>query len=89
MRCTALKRISRKKIFLLEIEGTAIPTKVFIDDNDYKIWGFRFYNQDIRSVEFAENMARLQFFLSAQSLVVFGNYTVQKRSIENETVYLS
>lgn len=48
-----------KEDFLLEIEGTAIPTKVFVDDNDYRIWGFHFFNQDVRTVEFAEDMARL------------------------------
>lgn len=48
-----------KEDFLLEIEGTAIPTKVFVDDNDYRIWGFHFFNQDVRAAEFAEDMARL------------------------------
>ena len=48
-----------KEDFLLEIEGTAIPKKVYVDDNDYKIWGFHFFNQDLRSVEFADDMARV------------------------------
>ncbi len=48
-----------KEDFLLEIEGKAIPTKVFVDDNEYKIWGFHFFNQDIRSTEFADDMAKL------------------------------
>ena len=48
-----------KEDFLLEIEGTAIPTKIFVDDNDYRIWGFHFFNQDVRAAEFAEDMARL------------------------------
>ena len=48
-----------KEDFLLEIEGTAIPTKIFVDDNDYRIWGFHFFNQDLRSTEFAEDIERL------------------------------
>lgn len=48
-----------KEDFLLEIEGTAIPRKVYVDDNDYKIWGFHFFNQDVRATEFAEDMARV------------------------------
>ena len=48
-----------KEDFLLEIEGTAMPRKVYVDDNDYKIWGFHFFNQDVRATEFAEDMARV------------------------------
>lgn len=48
-----------KEDFLLEIEETAIPTKIFIDDNDYKIWGFHFFNQDLRAAEFADDFAKL------------------------------
>ena len=48
-----------KEDFLLEIEGTAIPRKVYVDDNDYKIWGFHFYNQELRSAEFADDMQKL------------------------------
>lgn len=48
-----------KEDFLLEIEETAIPTKIFVDDNDYKIWGFHFFNQDVRVAEFAHDMERL------------------------------
>ncbi|MBR5114470.1 MAG: DEAD/DEAH box helicase family protein [Oscillospiraceae bacterium] len=48
-----------KEDFLLEIEGTAIPTKIFVDDNDYKIWGFHFFNQNDRQAEFDADMNRL------------------------------
>lgn len=48
-----------KEEFLLEIENKAVPRKVFVDDNDYKIWGFHFYNQDLRSAEFADDMQKL------------------------------
>lgn len=48
-----------KEDFLLEIEGTAVPRKVYVDDNDYKIWGFHFFNQDVRSAEFADDMQKL------------------------------
>ena len=48
-----------KEDFLLEIEGTAVPRKVYVDDNDYKIWGFHFFNQDVRATEFADDFAKL------------------------------
>lgn len=48
-----------KEDFLLEIEGKSIATKVFVDDNKYKIWGFHFFNQTVRMNEFAADMAKL------------------------------
>ena len=41
-----------KEDFLLQIEGRGIPTKKFVDDNEYRIWGFPFYNMDNRMSEF-------------------------------------
>ena len=32
-----------KEDFLLEIEDKAVATKIFVDDNKYKIWGFHFF----------------------------------------------
>jgi len=48
-----------KEDFLLEIEDKAVATKVFVDDNDYKIWGFHFFNQDVRRTEFDADMEKL------------------------------
>lgn len=48
-----------KEDFLLEIEDKAITTKIFVDDNKYKIWGFHFFNTDVRMNEFAKDMERL------------------------------
>lgn len=48
-----------KEDFLLEIEDKAIATKVFVDDNNYKIWGFHFFNQDARRAEFDADMEKL------------------------------
>lgn len=50
---------SWKEKFLLQLEEKAIPTIKFVDNNKYKIWGFHFFNEDLRSMEFAEDMARL------------------------------
>lgn len=49
----------RKEDFLLEIEDKAVATKIFVDDNKYKIWGFHFFNADDRMNEFAKDMERL------------------------------
>ena len=48
-----------KEDFLLEIEDKAVTTKIFVDDNKYKIWGFHFFNTDVRMNEFAKDMDRL------------------------------
>lgn len=48
-----------KEDFLLEIEDKAVTTKIFVDDNKYKILGFHFFNTDVRMNEFAKDMERL------------------------------
>lgn len=48
-----------KEDFLLEIEDKAVAAKIFVDDNKYKIWGFHFFNTDVRMNEFAKDMDRL------------------------------
>ena len=48
-----------KEDFLLELKGKAVPVVTFVDDNDYKIWGFHFFNTEQRSAEFAADMATL------------------------------
>ncbi|WP_022769378.1 DEAD/DEAH box helicase family protein [Butyrivibrio sp. NC2007] len=48
-----------KEDFLLDIEENAIPVKKFVDDNRYLIWGFHFFNRDVRFSEFASDMIKL------------------------------
>lgn len=48
-----------KEEFLLEIKDKAVSTKIFVDDNLYRIWGFHFFNTEVRMSEFAEDMALL------------------------------
>ncbi len=48
-----------KEDFLLQLKDNAIPVIKFADDNKYKIWGFHFFNQDIRQTEFADDMKKL------------------------------
>ncbi len=48
-----------KEDFLLQIEKQAIPVIKFADDNKYKIWGFHFYNRDLRGIEFSEDMVKI------------------------------
>lgn len=48
-----------KEEFLLQLQDEAIPVTVFTDDNDYKIWGFHFFNQDCRIKEFDAEMVSL------------------------------
>lgn len=48
-----------KEEFLLDIEKEGIPVKTLIDDNNYKIIGFPFFNKTERQVPFNEAMAEL------------------------------
>lgn len=48
-----------KEDFLLQIEKLSIPVVKFADDNNYKIWGFHFYNEQNRNVEFEKDMEKL------------------------------
>lgn len=48
-----------KEDFLLQLESQAIPVIRFVDDNDYRIWGFHFYNRDERMQDFLNDMNRL------------------------------
>ena len=48
-----------KEDFLLEIESKSVAKKIFADDNQYRIWGFHFFNTDSRSSEFCDDMQML------------------------------
>lgn len=48
-----------KEDFLLQLEASSVPVVKFADDHTYKIWGFHFFNQDVRSIEFADDMKKL------------------------------
>lgn len=54
-----LEKDSWKEKFLLEIKNRAVVKKMFVDDNEYRIWGFHFYNQTYRTSEFLDDMSRL------------------------------
>ena len=49
-----------KEDFLLQLKGNAIPVKTFVDDNKYHIWGFHFFNRDVRGSEFSADLEMLQ-----------------------------
>lgn len=48
-----------KEDFLLQMKEAAIPVKKYVDDNQYRIWGFHFFNQNFRAMPFGEEMASL------------------------------
>lgn len=48
-----------KENFLLQMNQRAIPTTIFVDDNDYKIYGFHFFNTECRMQEFEKDMHNL------------------------------
>ena len=48
-----------KEDFLKEIEKKGIPTKSFVDDNTYHVWGFPFFNKNKREKEYTAAFERL------------------------------
>ena len=48
-----------KEKFLLRLEKEGIPSKTFVDDNEYKIRGFHFFNQNKRAKEFDDDFGKL------------------------------
>ncbi|MBQ8886146.1 MAG: DEAD/DEAH box helicase family protein [Candidatus Gastranaerophilales bacterium] len=48
-----------KEEFLLELEESGVPVKTLVDDNNYKIIGFPFFNVADRQAQFNETMSRL------------------------------
>lgn len=54
-----LEKDAWKEKFLLHLKQEAIPTTTFVDNNDYKIWGLHFFNQENRMKEFDSEFAAL------------------------------
>lgn len=54
-----IQKDSWKETFLLEIESSGIPVKTLVDDNNYKIIGFPFFNKAERQSQFNEVMNNL------------------------------
>ena len=48
-----------KEKFLLQMKEQAIPVKILKDDNSYFIWGFHFFNTDMRMLDFGDDMNSL------------------------------
>ena len=68
-----LEKDAWKEKFLLQLKDEAIPVKVFVDDNDYKIWGFHFFNQEHRMKEFDDEISSL-----AERKIVRYDFTSQR-----------
>ena len=49
-----------KEKFLLQLKENATPVKTFVDDNNYHIWGFHFFNRDERGAEFSADFEMLK-----------------------------
>ena len=54
-----IERDQWKEDFLLQMKNNAVAKTVFVDDNKYLIWGFHFYNTEMRSAEFYADMVEL------------------------------
>lgn len=48
-----------KESFMLQLKEYAIPVTKFVDNNEYRIWGFHFFNRNDRHNEFDQDMNSL------------------------------
>ena len=58
-----------KEDFMLEMEKQSVPIVKFADDNEYKIWGLHFFNQDMRKNEFSNDMDRIIAYAKGLSAI--------------------
>lgn len=54
-----LEKDAWKERFLLQMKEKAEPVTIFADDNDYRIWGLHFFNQETKMTEFESDFASL------------------------------
>ncbi len=54
-----LEKDAWKEKFLLQLKTEAVPATIFVDDNDYRIWGLHFFNQENRMKEFDSEFAAM------------------------------
>ena len=54
-----LEKDAWKENFFLQLRKEAVPVKMFADDNNYKIWGFHFFNWDNRLADFDGEFTQL------------------------------
>lgn len=54
-----LEKDAWKEKFLLQLKTEAVPVTIFVDDNDYRIWGLHFFNQENRMKKFDSEFAVL------------------------------
>lgn len=54
-----LEKDAWKEKFLLQLKDEAVPVKMIVDDNDYRIWGFHFFNQENGLKEFDSELLSL------------------------------
>ena len=48
-----------KEEFLLQMKEKAVPVKPFMGDNDYRVWGMHFFNEETRGKEFEKELKNL------------------------------
>lgn len=54
-----LEKDAWKEKFLLQMKEQVVPTIKFVDDNEYRIWGFHFFNREHRMKDFDDEMLDL------------------------------
>lgn len=54
-----LEKDKWKEDFLLQIQARGIPTKTYVDDNKYLVWGLPFFNTENRMAEFNDGFSAI------------------------------
>lgn len=70
---------------MLQMEDKAVPVKMFADDNEYRIWGFHFFNQENRMKDFAEDLSKIvdrgKIGTGEQNIKKVSSYEIPKTSV--------
>ena len=74
-----------KEDFLLQLKDKAIPIKTFVDDNNYHIWGFHFFNRDVRESEFNADFEILKDADSLSEIIRYSEPQVTMSMVAEDT----
>lgn len=74
-----------KEDFLLQLKDKAIPIKTFVDDNNYHIWGFHFFNREVRESEFNADFEILKDAASLSEIIRYSEPQVTMSMVAENT----
>lgn len=75
-----------KEDFLLQLKDNSIALKTFVDDNNYHIWGFHFFNRDVRGAEFSADFETLKDAESVRKITSYPESEPTMSMVAEDTI---